>query len=61
MKRNLMLMTLLVIVLAVGAQAEVAITVYNQDLGLVRDRRALEFEKGEFELKYTNIPTSIDP
>lgn len=61
MKRNLMLMTLLVIVLAAGAQAEVAITVYNQDLGLVRDRRALEFEKGEFELKYTNIPTSIDP
>ena len=61
MKRNLMLMTVLLIVLAAGAQAEVAITVYNQDLGLVRDRRALEFEKGEFDLKYTNIPSSIDP
>jgi hypothetical protein len=61
MRWNMTLMIVLLIVLAAGAQAEVAITVYNQDLGLVRDRRALEFEKGEFELQYTNVPSSIDP
>lgn len=43
------------------AAAEVAITVYNQDLGLVRENRMLPFQKGEFDLEFTSIPNTIDP
>lgn len=61
MRTKLVLALTLLALTASGVQAEVAITVYNQDLGLVRDRRDLEFKNGEFELKYTDIPSQIDP
>jgi hypothetical protein len=56
------LLTAAVLVAVVGVSyADIAITVYNQDLGLVRESRQLDFEKGEFELEFTDIPTAIDP
>ncbi|MFH1563191.1 MAG: DUF4139 domain-containing protein [Nitrospirota bacterium] len=39
----------------------VEITVYNQDLGLVKDRRFIEFKKGENIIKWTDVASLIDP
>lgn len=56
------LLSLIITAVTTGmAIGEVAITVYNQNLGLVRDRRTLEFEDGTFELNFTSIPSAIDP
>ena len=61
MKRKTVFILIILAIIAASAQAEIALTVYNQDIGLVRDRRDLEFKKGDFELKFTSIPSSIDP
>ncbi len=42
-------------------QEEVAITVYNQDLGLVKDRRTLDLRKGMFHLEFMDVASGIDP
>jgi hypothetical protein len=41
--------------------AEVAVTIYNQDLGLVKDVRELEFQKGKSIIKFTDVASQIDP
>lgn len=41
--------------------AEVSVTIYNQDLGLVKDVRELEFEKGKSIIKFTDVAARIDP
>ncbi|UCB53254.1 MAG: DUF4139 domain-containing protein [Candidatus Zixiibacteriota bacterium] len=43
------------------AYAEVAVTIYNQDLGLVKDVRELEFQKGRSLIKFTDVAAKIDP
>jgi hypothetical protein len=43
------------------AHAKVAVTIYNQDLGLVKDVRELEFEKGRSMIKFTDVAAQIDP
>ncbi len=46
------------------AQAQgqgVELTVYNQNLALVKDRRALELEKGINEVAFTGVAAQIDP
>ena len=43
------------------AHAEVSVTVYNQDLGLVKDVRELEFQKGKSVIKFTDVAAQIDP
>jgi hypothetical protein len=40
---------------------EVAVTIYNQDLGLVKDVRELQFEKGRSIIKFTEVAAKIDP
>ena len=42
-------------------QEEVAITVYNQDLGLVKDRRSIDLRKGTFHLEFMDVASGIDP
>lgn len=42
-------------------QKEVAVTVYNENLGLVREVRALKLEAGARELKYADVASGIDP
>ncbi len=42
-------------------QKEVAVTVYNQNLGLVKDRRSLNLEKGMFHLEFMDVASGIDP
>jgi len=43
------------------AYAEVAVTIYNQDLGLIKDVRELEFQKGRSIIKFTDVAARIDP
>jgi len=40
---------------------DVAVTVYNENLGVVKDRRSFALEKGVSELKFTDVASSIDP
>ncbi|HET6400320.1 MAG TPA: DUF4139 domain-containing protein [Candidatus Kapabacteria bacterium] len=55
--------------LAVSAQAQtdsqasqsVAITVYNNDLGVVRDVRPFDIRKGMSDVQLRDVPTRIDP
>ncbi len=50
------------LVLAGGASArEVQITVYNNDLGLVRDVRDVELPAGAGDLSVTDVAAQIDP
>ncbi|MBN1754786.1 DUF4139 domain-containing protein [bacterium] len=44
-----------------GAQDNVAITIYNQNLGLVKEIREIEFKKGAQKLVFTEIPSRIEP
>jgi hypothetical protein len=39
----------------------VSVTVYNGDLGLVRDQRRLDLERGVFTLPFTDVAARIDP
>lgn len=41
--------------------ADVAVTVYNSNLGVVSEVRSLEFEKGVNRLAFTDVPSQIDP
>ncbi len=38
-----------------------AVTVYNHDLGLVRERRVLDLERGETVYSFTGVAARIDP
>ena len=41
--------------------AEVAVTIYNNDLGLVRETRELDFPKGTGEIRFTDVAEQIIP
>jgi hypothetical protein len=40
---------------------DVSVTVYNQNLGLVKEIREVELEKGEFTLEAADVAAQIDP
>ncbi|MBD3381087.1 MAG: DUF4139 domain-containing protein [candidate division Zixibacteria bacterium] len=61
MRFRLISIIFILMMFAVASSAEVAVTVYNQDLALIKDQRALEFKKGAFELSLTDVPDRIDP
>jgi hypothetical protein len=42
-------------------QSELALTVYNSDLALVRDVRTLELPRGTFDLKFMDIAATVNP
>jgi len=42
-------------------QREIAVTVYNNNLAVIKDIRQLELEEGIFELRYQNVASKIDP
>lgn len=49
---------------AAAAEAQdrsLSVTVYNQDLGAVRDERVLNVEEGRDTLRFTDVPARIDP
>jgi hypothetical protein len=39
----------------------VALTIYNDNLALVKDRRTLDFQKGVGEIRFTDVASQIDP
>ena len=41
--------------------AEVSVTIYNSDLGLVKDVRELDFQKGKSFIQFTDVASQIDP
>jgi len=43
------------------AGRDVAVTVYNENLGVVKDRRKFSFAGGVSELEFTDVASSIDP
>jgi hypothetical protein len=50
-----------VVTATVDDQKEVAVTVYNQNLGLVRDVRRLQLPAGDFDLRFMDIAARINP
>jgi hypothetical protein len=42
-------------------QQRVALTIYNEDLGLVRDVRRVELKKGPFLMEFMDVAEKIDP
>ncbi|OQX92533.1 MAG: hypothetical protein B6D58_02285 [candidate division Zixibacteria bacterium 4484_95] len=44
-----------------GGSKEVSITIYNNDLGLVKDVRSLEFKRGINNIDFDEVASRIDP
>ncbi len=44
-----------------GQERNISLTIYNQDLGLVKDTRDLSFVSGRNEIKFTEVAEKIDP
>jgi hypothetical protein len=42
-------------------QTELALTVYNSDLALVRDVRAIQLPRGAFDLRFMDIAATVNP
>ncbi len=59
MNKMLMILCLLIPAVPVGAD-EVAVTVYNSNLGVISETRLLEFEKGIGRLSFRDVPAQID-
>jgi len=60
--KNGLLMASLAGLLLVGSlAAEVSVTVYNANLGVIREIRTLNFEKGLGKISFIDVPTQIDP
>ncbi|MEW6412459.1 MAG: DUF4139 domain-containing protein [Candidatus Zixiibacteriota bacterium] len=55
------LTTSLVILSAAAMADDVAVTVYNSNLGVVSETRSLEFQKGVNRFAFTDVPSQIDP
>ena len=69
MKKNVILRSAVLVFLLASwvtvsvqpAESSVAVTIYNQDLGLVKEVRELEFQKGKSVIKFTDVAAQIDP
>ncbi|MBI5837296.1 MAG: hypothetical protein HZB25_08630 [Candidatus Eisenbacteria bacterium] len=44
-----------------GADRSVALTIYNDNLALVKDHRTLSFPSGAGEIRFTDVASQIDP
>jgi len=60
-KNGLLISVIAVLFLAGLLKAEVSVTVYNGDLGVIREIRSLNFEKGLGKVSFTDVPSKIDP
>lgn len=61
MKKTLVGLLLTMVISTLPAEAAVQITIYNQDLALVKDARDLPFKNGQFELSFQDVASAIDP
>ena len=59
------ILVLLIIIFAFGIGSllanDVSITVYNNNLGVVHEKRDLTFENGIGKISYVDVPSRIDP
>ena len=39
----------------------VGLTIYNDNFAVVKERRAMDFEKGTNKVKFTDVASAIDP
>ncbi len=60
MFKKSILTSILIIVVASLAFGEVSVTVYNSNLGVIKDTRELDFSKGTGRLSFTDVPSNID-
>ncbi|MCB9368686.1 MAG: DUF4139 domain-containing protein [Calditrichaeota bacterium] len=60
MKSITLITAILLLAAAAFAKPGVSVTVYNQNLALVRDVRAMEFNKGNSELLFRDVAAQID-
>ncbi|MCP4684093.1 MAG: DUF4139 domain-containing protein [bacterium] len=58
---KLLVSGMIILLAAPLAAGEVAVTVYNNDLGVVSETRELEFVKGIDRLAFRDVPVRIDP
>ena len=47
--------------IADAVERDIAVTVYNQDLGLVREIRAIDVTRGRSEVRFTDVAARLDP
>lgn len=55
------IIVLITVVNCLAQSKQVAITIYNDDLALVKDTRNLNLKKGISEIKFTDVAAKIDP
>ncbi|UCG62983.1 MAG: DUF4139 domain-containing protein [Candidatus Zixiibacteriota bacterium] len=60
MKLFYVVMSVTLLALSVAGE-DIAVTVYNNDLGVISETRSLEFDKGVNRLAFTDVPSGIDP
>ncbi|MBD3217599.1 MAG: hypothetical protein GF310_04930 [candidate division Zixibacteria bacterium] len=61
MKKGIIIVFAAVMLLSSALYADLAVTVYNQNLGVVKDQRSIDFQKGKFEYSLVDVPSQIDP
>lgn len=59
--KKLFSLLLLGVFVGCAAQAQVAVTIYNNDLAVVRDVRSIDFENGRQTVRFTQVAARIDP
>ena len=60
-KNGLLISVITVILLTGSLAAEVSVTVYNGNLGVIREVRSLDFTQGQGKVSFTDVPSQIDP
>lgn len=60
MRRLIAALALAVMLEAVPISAGVQITIYNDNLALVKDTRDLEYRRGTFDMSFTDVAAAID-
>ena len=58
--KKLTLITSLLLISAVVIADEIAVTVYNSNLGVISEKRTLKFDKGIGRLQFRDVPSLID-
>jgi hypothetical protein len=62
MKRLMFLLCLVIVSSAFAAEKEgVEVTIYNQNFGLVKDKRMLDFVQGINDIRFTDVAAAIEP
>ena len=61
MKRGMILLLTIIAFAVTASASDLAVTVYNQNMALVKDQRSIAFDKGRFDYSLTDVPSQIDP